>query len=395
MSAVTRDASPAYTRDASLPSVGPVAVALVAFFTLVDLFAAQAILPVLARMYHAGPASVGVAVNASTAGMAVGAFLTALLGGTLDRRKGIALSLVLLTVPSALLAFAPNLLIFSLLRAAQGLCMSCAFTLTLAYLGEAVAPERQTTAFAAYITGNVASNLVGRLISSWTAGMFGAPAVFITFAALNLAGAAFAYASFKGGKGGTANAMTGMTGIGGAFTRPLLAVYAIGFCILFAFIGVFSYVNFVLMHAPLSLNMMSLGAVYFVFAPSIVATPVAGLVARRFGPGYGLIGGLGVALIGLWLLAQPALAAVILGLVLVGLGTFFAQATTTGLVGKLAGAARGAANGLYLAAYFSGGLVGAAVLGSLFESFGWIACLELIAVALLLAAALGVSVARR
>jgi len=395
MSAVTRDASPADTPDASLSSVGPVAVALVAFFTLVDLFAAQAILPVLARMYHAGPASVGVAVNASTAGMAVGAFLTALLGGALDRRKGIALSLVLLTVPSALLAFAPNLLIFSLLRAAQGLCMSCAFTLTLAYLGEAVAPERQTTAFAAYITGNVASNLVGRLISSWTAGMFGAPAVFLTFAALNLAGAAFAYASFKGGKVSAKGSAMGMTGIGGALTRPLLAVYGIGFCILFAFIGVFSYVNFVLMHAPLSLNMMSLGAVYFVFAPSIVATPVAGLVARRFGPGYGLIGGLGVALIGLWLLAQPALAAVILGLVLVGLGTFFAQATTTGLVGRLAGAARGPANGLYLAAYFSGGLVGAAVLGALFESFGWIACLELIAVALLLAAALGVSVARR
>ena len=392
---MNRDASPAPTPDASLSSVGPVAVALVAFFTLVDLFAAQAILPVLARMYHAGPASVGVAVNASTAGMAVGAFLTALLGGALDRRKGIALSLVLLTIPSALLAFAPNLLIFSILRVAQGLCMSCAFTLTLAYLGEAVAPERQTTAFAAYITGNVASNLVGRLISSWTAGMFGAPAVFIAFAALNLAGAAFAFASFRGGKGGQASAMMGMTGIGGAFTRPLLAVYAIGFCILFAFIGVFSYVNFVLMHAPLSLSMMSLGAVYFVFAPSIAATPVAGLVARRFGPGYGLIGGLGVALVGLWLLAQPALAAVILGLVLVGLGTFFAQATTTGLVGRLAGAARGAANGLYLAAYFSGGLVGAAVLGSVFEAFGWIACLELIAVALVLAAALGVRIAGR
>jgi len=392
---VTRDASPSGAPDVSFSSVGPVAVALVAFFTLVDLFAAQAILPVLARMYQAGPASVGVAVNASTAGMAVGAFLTALLGGSFDRRKGIALSLVLLTLPSALLAFAPNLLVFSLLRAAQGLCMSCAFTLTLAYLGEAVAPERQTTAFAAYITGNVASNLVGRLISSWTAAMFGAPVVFITFAVLNLLGAAFAYASFKGGKGGAASAMMRMTGIGGAFTRPLLAVYAIGFCILFAFIGVFSYVNFVLMHAPLSLSMMSLGAVYFVFAPSIVATPVAGLVARRFGPGYGLIGGLGVAMFGLWLLAQPALVAVILGLVLVGLGTFFAQATTTGLVGKLAGAARGPANGLYLAAYFSGGLVGAAVLGSLFERSGWDACLQLIAVSLLVAAALGVSVARR
>jgi len=392
---LTPETLPGRPPDAAASSVGPLAVALVAFFTLVDLFAAQAILPVLARMYRAGPASVGVAVNASTAGMAVGAFLTALLGGTWDRRRGIALSLVLLTVPSALLAFAPNLLAFSLLRAAQGLCMSCAFTLSLAYLGEALAPDRQTTAFAAYITGNVASNLVGRLISSWTAGLFGAPATFITFAALNLVGAAFAYVSFRKGKTAASGGAMGMSGVGGAFTWPLLSVYAIGFCILFAFIGVFSYVNFVLMRAPLSLGMMSLGAVYFVFAPSIVATPMAGLVARRFGPGLGLIGGLAVALVGLWLLAQPALGAVILGLVLVGLGTFFAQATTTGLVGRLAGAARGPANGLYLAAYFSGGLVGAAVLGSVYEASGWITCLQLIALALGLAAALGVSVARR
>lgn len=392
---MTPETLPGRPPDAAASSVGPLAVALVAFFTLVDLFAAQAILPLLARMYRAGPASVGVAVNASTAGMAVGAFLTALLGGTWDRRRGIALSLVLLTVPSALLAFAPNLLAFSLLRAAQGLCMSCAFTLSLAYLGEALAPDRQTTAFAAYITGNVASNLVGRLISSWTAGLFGAPATFITFAALNLVGAAFAYVSFRKGKTAASGGAMGMSGVGGAFTWPLLSVYAIGFCILFAFIGVFSYVNFVLMRAPLSLGMMSLGAVYFVFAPSIVATPMAGLVARRFGPGLGLIGGLAVALVGLWLLAQPALGAVILGLVLVGLGTFFAQATTTGLVGRLAGAARGPANGLYLAAYFSGGLVGAAVLGSVYEASGWITCLQLIALALGLAAALGVSVARR
>jgi hypothetical protein len=40
-----------------------------------------------------------------------------------------------------------------------------------------------------------------------------------------------------------------------------------GFCILFAFIGTFTYVNFVLVRPPLSLGMMQLGFVYFVFLP--------------------------------------------------------------------------------------------------------------------------------
>ena len=52
----------------------------------------------------------------------------------------------------------------------------------------------------------------------------------------------------------------------------LRAAFGIGFCILFAFIGTFTYVNFVLVRPPLALGMMDLGFVYFVFLPSIVTT---------------------------------------------------------------------------------------------------------------------------
>ena len=48
-----------------------VVIGLTAFLTLVDLFAAQAILPDLAARYHVSPATMGVAVNASTLGMAI------------------------------------------------------------------------------------------------------------------------------------------------------------------------------------------------------------------------------------------------------------------------------------------------------------------------------------
>lgn len=58
------------------PRLTPSVIALIAFFSLVDLFAAQAILPFLAVTCTASPSEIGVAVNASTAGMAIGAFLT-------------------------------------------------------------------------------------------------------------------------------------------------------------------------------------------------------------------------------------------------------------------------------------------------------------------------------
>ena len=58
------------TRRSSLST--PV-IGLIAFFTLVDLFATQAILPLLVHAYGVSPAAMGVAVNASTLGMAIGA----------------------------------------------------------------------------------------------------------------------------------------------------------------------------------------------------------------------------------------------------------------------------------------------------------------------------------
>ena len=78
------------------------------------------------------------------------------------------------------------------------------------------------------------------------------------------------------------------------------------------------------------------------------------------------------------------------GLVLVGIGTFFAQATATGFVGRAATADRGSASGIYLACYFFGGLVGSAVLGQIFDHFGWAACVAGIGLSLAVAAVLAI-----
>src|SRR3954464_10104198 len=141
-------------------------IGLTAFLTVVDLFATQAILPTLTRHYGVTPAAMGFAVNASTFGMAVAGLVVGFFSPHIDRRLGILLSLTLLAIPTSLLAVAPNLTVFTILRVVQGLCMASAFALTLTYLGEQCSATDAGGAFAAYITGNVASNLIGRLISA-------------------------------------------------------------------------------------------------------------------------------------------------------------------------------------------------------------------------------------
>ncbi|HYD37192.1 MAG TPA: MFS transporter, partial [Allosphingosinicella sp.] len=158
---------PALAPPARSSQTTPLTIGLIGFLTLVDLFATQAILPGLAKDYGVSPAEIGVAANASTLGMAIAGLLAGALGARVERRRAIWMSLALLAVPTALLAFAPNLTVFALLRVTQGLFMASAFTLTLAYLAERCTLAAAPGALAAYVTGGVASNLVGRLTAAW------------------------------------------------------------------------------------------------------------------------------------------------------------------------------------------------------------------------------------
>jgi MFS transporter, YNFM family, putative membrane transport protein len=391
------DASPLMSqmeesRRASGALLRELVIGLTAFLTVVDLFATQAILPSLTRHYQVAPAAMGLAVNASTMGMAISGLVVALFARRIDRRLGILMSLALLAIPTALLAVAPGLGTFTALRIVQGVFMASAFTLTLAYLGEEYSAADAAGAFAAYITGNVASNLIGRLMSAAFTDHLGLAVNFYIFAVLNLAGALLVYFTVHKAPPmqamGPAQASPLATWALHLRNPPLRAGFGIGFCILFAFIGTFTFVNFVLTRAPLSLGSMQLGFVYFVFLPSVFTTPLAGRAVERIGTRGTLWAGLAIAAFALPLLVSPSLPAVLVGMVLMGVGTFFAQATATGFVSRAATVDRGAASGIYLACYFLGGLVGTAVLGQVFDRLGWTATVIGIGVALAVAAAL-------
>jgi predicted MFS family arabinose efflux permease len=367
-------------------------IASIAFLTLVDLFAAQAILPSLVAKFAVSRATMGLAVNASTFGMAVAGIVVAVFGRSIDRRNGIGASLALLAVPTTLLSMTDDIATFAMLRVAQGLCMSSAFTLTVAYLAEHFSPAQATGALAAYVTGNVASNFFGRIMSAAVADTFGIPANFLTFASLNIAGALLVWAALERTQrimatSGETTAMRAWTAHFG--DRQLRHCFAIGFLILFVFIGTFTYVNFKLTAQPINLSAMALGLVYFVFLPSMITTPLAGRLARRLGPTSGITLTLALAIAGLAALLSTRLAVVLAGMALVAVGTFLAQAIATGHVGRSAGHDKAAASGIYLASYYAGGLLGSFVLGQVFDRLGWPACVAVLAVAL--AAAIGLA----
>lgn len=385
--------APAATMNAPKQTALPfrlIVIGIISFLTLVDLFAAQAILPSLTKAYGVTPAQMGFAVNASTLGMAAAGIVMAFLASKINRRQGIWISLALLAVPTTLLGMMPDLATFTALRVVQGVFMASAFTLTMAYLAEQYSASEVASALAAYVTGNVACNLFGRLMSASLASSFGLEVNFYVFAALNLAGAVLVFFALKqmAPMNDTIAKSPFAAWIEHFKNPPLRAAFGLGFLILFVFLGTFTYVNFVLAREPIAVAPMTLGLVYFVFLPSVFTTPLAGRAAVRFGSRPTFVASFAVAAAGLPLMLVLELPFVLAGLALVAVGTFFAQAAATGYVSRTATTERGAASGIYLASYYLGGLAGSAVLGAVFDMFGWNETILTLAVALALAALL-------
>ena len=91
----------------------PLVIGLTAFLTVVDLFATQAILPSLTRHYDVTPAAMGFAVNASTMGMAVAGLVVGFLQPADRSPARHSRQPRRLSVPTALLASAPDLTTFT------------------------------------------------------------------------------------------------------------------------------------------------------------------------------------------------------------------------------------------------------------------------------------------
>ena len=374
-------------------------IAIISFLTLIDLVGSQALLPQLVEADQVDASTMGVAVNLSTLGMAASGLAVAWFADRIDRKRGIWLSLALLSIPTFLLGIVDDVALFAMLRILQGVFMAAAFTLTMTYLSEQCDITAASGAMAAYITGNVASNLFGRLMAGSLAESVGLAGSFFAFAALNLLGAVIAFVLIgpSSGERPVSGQKPGKAWAAHLSNPRLRASFLIGFVILFLFVGLFTYVNFELVGPRLQLDPLLLGLVYFVFLPAIFTTPIAGKLARKWGARNSFWLSAAVTYAGIFAVWLGNLWVVLLGLSLIGIGLFFAQAAVAGYVGRAAGHSHAAANGLYLSSYYLGGLFGAFTLGLVYEHLDWtgvtVAAVLALGIAMLLARALREEVA--
>jgi predicted MFS family arabinose efflux permease len=357
------------------------AICLCGVFAFIDLYATQPLLPLFAQIFHASKAAVGLTISASTLGVAISAPFFGAFAEHLSRRRVIIWSIIALAVPTLLAATSPGLYTLIFWRFVQGLIMPGIFAVTITYAGEEWPPQSVALVMSIYISGTALGGFTGRIISGIAAERLSWHWGFVFLGLLTLIGSVLVARWLpQETHPRHIHVAAGWHALQHLRNPRLLATFAVGFNILFALVGIFTYITFYLAAPPFRLSAEALSYLFVVYLIGLIVTPGAGYLIGHLGLRAGLAGAIGLSLIGVLMTLSHSLAWVICGLALLCTGVFISQASATSYLREAAPAGgRVSAAGLYLSCYYIGGTVAGVVPSYLWSLGKWPACVAFIA----------------
>ena len=366
----------------------PVALAGAAAF--LTLYATQPLLPLLARTFSASTFAVGLTVTAPTIAIALVAPAVGRFADRVGLRRVIVGCAFLQSVATALAAASTTLAQLIACRLLQGVFTPGVFAGTVAYIHETWPPSRTGRATAIYMTGTIVGGFVGRALAGLIAADVNWHLSFAVLSVLHLAIAGVLWLWLPDERAArlkprVPSRTAGARPFSGAAAATRLlrnsqlrATYAIGFCVLFTNVAMFTYVTFHLAAPPFGLSTAALGWLFVVYVIGAIVTPYAGRWIDRFGHRVGLASAMGIGAIGALLTLMPSLVAIAAGLALASTGVFVAQTTTSSYIGAVTTDDRALAVGLYSTFYYTGGSLGGAVPATVWNVAGWPGCVALV-----------------
>ncbi len=360
-------------RRAYRPAPRPI-IAMIGFFGFMNVYSVQSVLPLLMHEFNASVLQVGATVGATVLAIALLSPFIGMISDAVGRKGLLCGAFVALSVPTALIAFSQTLDQVVLWRFVQGLLIPGVSVVIMAYIGEEFRGEQLARMMSALISGAVLGGFSGRFITGHVGEFLGWRGAFEVLAALNLAGALAAYWLLPTPRHFRPQRNIGRT-LSTLFQHMrnpgLIGAAAVAFCVLFALVGVFTYINFPLAAEPYNLSSAALANLFCVYLLGVVITPLAGRLIPHFGYRKSLVIAVLCAACGILLTLAPALPVIIAGLAICACGTFMAQATAASFMASSVTEARSLASGLYNLTYYCGAAAGAWLTGIAYTAAGW------------------------
>jgi predicted MFS family arabinose efflux permease len=358
-----------------------VAIAFSAAGAFLHLYAPQAVLPLMAREFGVGAAEASTVITAGTLAVAATAPFTGAMSDVLGRKRVIVTAMVLLLIPATMSALAPTLQQLIFWRFMHGLLLPPIFAVTVAYIGDEWPPSEANGVFGLYVSASAVGGFFGRFIPGMLTDYVGWRGGFLALAACTavcLVVVALLLPPEKHFVRASNFAASGRQMLAHLCNPRLLATYAVGFGVLFNFIGTFTYLTFHLAAPPFNRSPAFLGSIFVVYLVGSVVALWTGRAIAWFGRRTFVLGVLGIWALGLLITLYPSVTAIVAGLVVCSTCGILTQASSTSFVAITAKTGTSAAVGLYVTAFYVGGTFGGYLPGLAYEAGGWPLSLSLI-----------------
>lgn len=358
-----------------------IAVALAGLGAFLNLYAPQAILPLLAEEFSASPAEIAATMTACTLAIALTAPFTGVLADVVGHKRMIATALIALLVPTVMVAFSASLEAVIAWRFVQGLLLPPIFTVIIAYIGGEWPADQATGVTGIYTTAAGFGGFLGRFLTGTLADSIGWRGAFLADAAVTAICAAGVILLLPRERNHVRaeNLRASLAQMLAHLRNPqLVATYAVGFGVLFNFIAIFTYVGFLLAAPPYDLSATLIGSIFVVYLVTFITTPMTGFAVRVFGRRNLVMGAVTLWAFGAALTLSPHIAIIVIGLTLCAICGFMVQTSSTSFVASHAASGKSSAVGLYGSAFYVGGSMGAFLPGLAWQTGGYPAAIAMV-----------------
>jgi predicted MFS family arabinose efflux permease len=340
-----------------------------------NLYYAQPVLHLVAHDFHHGSGLASLIITATQVGYAAGLLLVVPLGDLYARRVLVVRIFLLAALALVACAVSPDIWIFGVASVAVGTA-SVAGQVMIPFAADLAPAERRGRVVARIMTGLLMGILLARTVSGLVAQLAGWRAIYWFSAALMIV---LAVVLSRALPGEGPRPQTRFWHLVGSSLQLLVDEPTLrrrawhGACGFACFSVLWTTIAFLLSGAPFHYSSIVIGLFGLVGAGGILAANLAGKLADtdRSASATLVAGLLLVGSFGLLWFGHSSVAFLIVGIIVLDVGTQGMQITNQAIIYALRPDARSRINSAYMVCYFIGGAVGSLTAGVVYGSHGW------------------------
>ncbi|MDV2685237.1 MFS transporter [Alkalihalophilus lindianensis] len=352
------------------------ALSVAAFFIFANLHFPQPILPVLASEFHVSDVVVSLIISVPLFVLAIAFFVYGPLSDTIGRKKIMNTAMVFACIISLGLVVVPSFEGLLVLRTLQAVALAGVPTIALAYISEEYAKKAMTVAIGVYISANSFGGMVGRFMSGVVTDVASWRMAFLVMGLISVVSVILVLILLPKSKQFEPQSFDFKSVISHykhhLLDKQLQPAFIVGGLHFLLFIGFYSYVAFLLLGEPFSLSTTVIGFIFITYMAGTVSSTLAGKLSKKHSQVFCLKIGIVIMAIGVSFTLISHLFMIVLGLLLLSFGFFFAHSCSSAWVSKYSTVAKASASGLYLTSYYVGGGLGGIYLGWFWMRAGWL-----------------------